>query len=168
MWLKSIFILAVMFIIIAAVSIFAQTSTDPITAATSGLPKWVSDVLAILGIAGVGGVGVFAGVAKKVAAAEAKYLPIVQGLKNVIDKNANLFAELKSIVASSDAIPSWNAAMQADATFFKTIPLAGIEAKADIFNRLIINQAAVTAAITKAADAVNKVETIADKIPTGS
>ena len=167
MWLKRISILAVMFIIIAAVSMFAQTSTDPITAATAGLPKWVSDVLAILGIAGVGGVGVFAGVAKKVAAAEAKYLPIVQGLKNVIDKNANLFAELKSIVASSAAVPSWNAAMQADAAFFKTIPLAGIEAKADIFNRLIITLPVAEPAILKKVEAVaEKVEQVVNAIPT--
>jgi hypothetical protein len=164
MRLKNILMLSVAFIVLAIVSVYAQT-TDP--AAVTGLPKWVTDVLALLGIAGVGGVGVFASVAKKVAAAEAKYLPIIQGLKNVIDKNATLFAEIKIIVASSPAIPSWNAAMKADSDFFKAIPLAGIEAKADIFNRLIITLPVAEPAILKKVEAVaEKVEQVVNAIPT--
>ena len=165
MRLTSILMLSVAFIAIAFVSVFAQTTTDPIT--ITGLPKWVSGVLALLGIAGVGGVGVFGTIAKKVAATEAKYLPVVQGLKNVIDKNATLFAEIKVIVASSPAIPSWNAAMQADAAFFKTIPLAGIEAKADIFNRLVITLPLTEPKILTKIEAVaEKVEQAVNAIPT--
>ena len=166
MRLTSILMLSVAFIVLTIVSVVAQTTgTDPGT--ITGLPKWVNEILTLLGIAGVGGVGVFAGIAKKVASAEAKYLPVVQGLKNVIDKNATLFAEIKVIVASSPAIPSWNAAMQADAAFFKTIPLAGIEAKADIFNRLVITLPLTEPKILTRIEAVaEKVEQVVNAIPT--
>jgi len=141
----------------------------------SGAPAWLNGVLALVGVAGIGGTGVFAGIAKKVAATEAKYLPIVQGLKNAIDKDAALFSELKAIVASSvTAVPSWNAAMDANASLFKEIPLGGISAKADTFSRLKITLPVATPAIitkveavaAKVEEVVDKAENIAANIPT--
>lgn len=148
------------FLLVGVAGIFAADAS-----VIPGAPAWLNSALAILGLAGVGGVGVFAGIAKKIAAVEAKYLPIVQGLKNAIDKDAVLFSEIKSIIAQSTiAVPSWNDAMTANAALFASIPVKGIEAKADIFNRLKITLPVATPAIVGKIEAVAaKVEQVVDK-----
>ena len=155
-----VLMIGMLFLALSAVSLFAADAS-----VIPGAPAWLNSALAILGLAGVGGVGVFAGIAKKIAAVEAKYLPIVQGLKNAIDKDAVLFSEIKSIIAQSTiAVPSWNDAMTANAALFASIPVKGIEAKADIFNRLKITLPVATPAIVGKIEAVAaKVEQVVDK-----
>ena len=165
-----LFSLMVGFLLLGVAGIFAADGST-----TAGLPTWLAGLLALLGLGSTGTIGITLGIkakAKQLIEEAASHVKIVEDLKGIFQKGKDFMtagivfgAQAKAIIANSELVPEWNIFINDGIAFVSSVKFMGIDGKAKLLQKLLIDKPIVLPAIPASVETViKKVEAVAEKV----